>query len=305
MTHPLRTHYDLLLLALAVLALGGSLTWVRRQQTVLREIRAEATVPVLVGARFSLPVGEVPRYSTSLWPAPGAQSRGGGWLYELFAPPPVFYDPATRDFGLSPGDRSPGTFGDAEFPVTLLAVTREPFRVQLAGYFGPPGDYRVALVSPLLPDTLLVRVGDRLDNLGLSLKRFEVSRLSVGQSEGAPLYEAVAIATLQDEWKGGEVVLDSRAIRFTDSLLALIRHHGSNEHPREYREGDNFTASGTQCRIERIQLEPAEVVVSRTRPGLPGPELQVLQPEDHEASGVSRFPLQAQTVPQHAALHGQ
>jgi hypothetical protein len=305
MTHPFRKHYDRLLLALAMLVLGGSLDWVRRQQTGLRSIRAEATVPVLVGTGFQVTGGEAPHHAEPFWSEPGRQSRGEGWRYEVFAPPAVFYDPVARDFALSVKEGPLGSPAETEFHLALLAVNREAFRLQLAGYFGAPGDYRVAFVSPRSPDTLLARVGDRLEMLGLVFKGFEVSRVLAGHNEGAPVQEAAAIAVLQDEWNGGEVMLDSRALRYTGSLLALLRLPGTNDKPSEWREGDSFVASGIPYRIERIQLEPAEVVVSRIRPGLPGPELQVLQPADHGTGRLTGLSVQARPVPQHAAIHGQ
>ena len=73
-------------------------------------------------------------------------------------------------------------------------------------------------------------------------------------------------------------MLDSRARKLTDTPLAVFSLPGTAGKSRELREGDTFSDDAATYRIERIQLDPPEVVVARITPGLPMPEIRVLRP---------------------------
>jgi hypothetical protein len=83
---------------------------------------------------------------------------------------------------------------------------------------------------------------------------------------------------LLDEQSGREVVLDSRKQRLADGAVAVFHRPDEREGRRELREGDTIAEADSVCRIERVRLEPPEVVVSRATPGMPAPELLVLRP---------------------------
>jgi hypothetical protein len=160
----------------------------------------------------------------------------------------------------------------------LLAVKFEPFRLQLVGYFGSTGDYQVAFVSPKVPETLIGREGKRFEELGLTLKSFDVKKVVVQHNDAWPVYDVAGLAVMQDEKTGAEVLLDSREQKLTDTPLAVVKILSATGEPRELHEGDTFTDETTTYRVERIQLEPAEVVIARLTPGLPVPETKVLHP---------------------------
>ncbi|MBI2498579.1 MAG: hypothetical protein HYV75_11890, partial [Opitutae bacterium] len=48
--------------------------------------------------------------------------------------------------------------------------------------------------------------------------------------------------------------------------------------PHEMREGDTFSDGNSTYRVERIQLDPPEVVVARTASGRSQPEMKILRP---------------------------
>ncbi|MDI1249920.1 MAG: hypothetical protein PSV13_13735 [Lacunisphaera sp.] len=163
------------------------------------------------------------------------------------------------------------------FGLELLAVQQEQFRLQLAGYFGAPGDYLVAFTSPARPETLFARAGRRFADLGLTLKSFDVKKIVVEPGEARPVFDVAALAVLTDDRTGGEVVLDSRVRKYSDTPLAVLQMVSGGPR-REVREGDTFADETSTYRIERIQLDPPEVVVARTTPGLPQPETRILRP---------------------------
>lgn len=276
MSQLIKRVYDKALLTLAVGGLGLSVGWAWRQQGHIRYLHGEATAPVLSGSAYSAMEWRLPDTAAVAWPKAPAQSQGSEWLYEIFTPPVIYYNTVARSFAVTP----PSTLTEprvAVFGLELLAVKLEPYRLQLMGYFGAPGDYLAAFVSPQSPETLLARPGRRLDQLGLTLKSFAVRKVTVESSEPGPVYDIAAFAVLQDEQTGAEVVLDSRSRKLTDIPLAVFRLPGAAGKSRELHEGDTFTDEGATYRIERISLDPPEVVVARITPGLPVPELRVLR----------------------------
>lgn len=274
----LRTHHEKLVFALAVLALGLSLLWAQREQAVVQQVHAEPMEPRLVGSTYVQDRVSAPADPKVVWMKPVPSSADDGWLYDLFTPPDVIFDAVAGSFVAA---RSAGPVSPVEgtsLSLQLLAVKQEAYRLQLAGYFGHADDYLGAFVSSQTAETLLARTGHRFDALGLTLKNFDVRTVLLEENEAGPVYEAAALAVMHDEQTGTEVVLDSRKRLFTDNLLAVFRLPGEAHTSRELREGDSFAIADTVYRIERIQLEPAEVVLSRTAPELPAPELQVLRP---------------------------
>jgi len=270
-----KASYDKVLLGLAALVLTASCAWWWRQQEEVRRLRAQPVAVPLTGSLYEPANLKLPETQAAVWPKAPAQSQGNGWLYEVFTPPVIYYNALARSFTVTP----PMHQGDIAIPfgLELLAVTQEQFRLQLAGYFGAPDDYLVAFTSPNRPETLLAREGRRFEDLGLTLKSFDVKKIVVEHHDVWPVYDIAALAVLIDEQTGGEVVLDSRARKYTDTPLAVLQPLTGGPR-REVHEGDTFSDENSTYRIERIQLDPPEVVVARTAPDLPQPETRILRP---------------------------
>jgi hypothetical protein len=136
-----------------------------------------------------------------------------------------------------------------------------------------------------VPQTLLARAGRRFDQLGLTLKSFDVRKVAVESDAPGAVYDIAARALLHDEQTGGEVVLDSRGTKFTDTLLAVFQASDGQGRLRDLHEGDTFSDKDATYRIERIQLDPPEVVVARSTPGLAVPETRILRPSQSAQGG--------------------
>jgi hypothetical protein len=275
MSHLLKSNFDKLLLACAVILLALSCGWMWQQQGDVRRLRAQAVAAQLAGSTYQLADLHSPSTTAAVWPKAPSQSHGRGWLYEVFTPPVIYYNTLAKSFTVS----APGMAGEGDaFGVELLAVKQEQYRLQLVGYIGSPGDYRAAFVSSNQPETLLVREGRRFADLGLTLKSFDVKKVLVEHGDAWPVYDVAALAVLLDDRTGSDVVLDSRARKFTDTPLAVLQTAGAGSKPRELHEGDTFSDETSTYRVERIQLDPPEVVVARQSPGLPQPETKVIHP---------------------------
>lgn len=276
------------LFAAAVLLLAGTgLFWISAACDALSRVQDEPGQVVLTGPDLAEEVFARPR-KHSVWERPSAQSQGEGWIYEVFTPPVIYYHPAARSFAVTPPHYVVGS-DDAPFGWELLAVQRAPYRLQLAGYFGRPGDYLAAFVSADLSHTLLARPGQRFEKLDLSLRRFDVRKVSVPTDGVAGMvYDVVAFATLHDARTGSEVVLDSRSPLLTDTLLAVFQIPGGKGRPQELFEGDSLRDEAANYRIERIHLDPPEVVMTRTVPGVPLPEMRIMRPVEDGAGHMVR-----------------
>ncbi|HWA24702.1 MAG TPA: hypothetical protein VG734_03430 [Lacunisphaera sp.] len=277
MRHRTKVEYDKLGFGLAVVFAGLSVTWAGRQFRTLQD---------MLGPEFSLGKPEA-TYQAEGWPevaaagrewvAPIPQVRGNGWLYEVFAPPLLAYDKTKGAFALATARPSVERVGLTEGP-ELLQVQRQPYRLQLVGYFTSADGYLAAFASPLQPDTLLARPGGRFEELGLVFRRFEMRKVAVGRNEAGPVSEVTGVAVLYDERAGTEVELDSRTRRFTDTALAVIRLPGVRGQTRELIEGDSLSFAGATYRVTRIQFAPPEVVIIENAPGLSNPEEKTLRP---------------------------
>ena len=271
----LKSNFDKLLLVLAAVVLGLSGAWTWQQQAEVRRLRTQAVMTQLAGASYELANLCAPDLPGAVWPKAPSQSHGGGWFYEVFTPPVIYYNTLANSFDVT----APGLAGESglEFGIELLDVKREQYRLQLVGYIGRPGDYHAAFVSPNQPETLLVREGRRLAELDLTLKSFEVKRILIEHGDAWPVYDIVALAVLLDDRTGADVVLDSRARTFTDTPLAVLLVAGGKGKPRELHEGDTFSDEASTYRVEHIQLDPPEVIIARQMPGLLQSETKILQ----------------------------
>lgn len=285
MSELIKTNYDKLLVGLgaALLAVSGGWMWVH--QVDITRLRHQPVTAELAGAAYVASGLRLPEAKTAAWPKPVAQSQGSGWLYEVFTPPVIYYNPLAKSFTVTPPMNLAD--GGAPFGLELLDVNFEPYRLQLVGYFGEPGDFLAAFVSPHQPETWLARSGRRFDQLGLTLKSFDVKKVVVAHTDAWPVYDVAALAVLFDEKSGTEVVLDSRARKLTDTPFAVLRLVAAGSAPRTLHEGDTFSDDTGSYRIERIQVDPPEVVVARQTPGLPLPETRILRPVGKDSAQVA------------------
>lgn len=295
MSELIKTNYDKLLVALGAALLAVSGGWMWAHQVDIIRLRHQPVTAELAGAAYAASGLPLPEAKTAAWPKPTAQSQGSGWLYEVFTPPVIYYNALAKSFTVAPPVNLAD--GGAPFGLELLDVKFEPYRLQLVGYFGEPGDYLAAFVSPNQPETWLARSGRRFDQLGLTLKSFDVRKIVVAHTDAWPVYDVAALAVLFDEKSGTEVVLDSRARKLTDTPFVVLRLVADGSAPRTLHEGDTFSDDTGSYRIERIQVDPPEVAVARQTPGLPLPETRILRPAGKDGAQAAGKPPQPKKLP--------
>jgi hypothetical protein len=298
-------HYEKVFLGVGAAALLASAGWTWRQHQALSASQAEVTTPILRGGVYAATAISPANETAATWRKAPVQSAGSGWVYELFTPPVIYYNATARSFAVTAPDGA-GREVTAAWGAQLLAVRLEPYRLQLTGYFGSADDYVAAFAVPGSSEVVLARAGRRFGQLGLTLKSFEVRKMRLDHNDPWPVYDVAGVATLLDERTGTEVELDSRTRKLTDTLMAVMKMPGRGK-PRELHEGDTWAEGEIVYRIERIQLEPAEVVVTRNVPGLPLPEIRTMHPLAAKSGQGARQPggrNQSTSHPRNVANNG-
>lgn len=281
MIFPFRVHWDKLLLTGVLMALVAAGGWLRHQHASLRRRMSGATAVAWVGIDYTPPPAAAPPAKTVVWSEPRAQSPGEGWRYELFGPPDITLDAERRAFVLRPNGAKPAPPENDVGTPTLVEVFPEPFRAQLVGSIGEGPARQVILINRATNETILARENQRLEPLALRVKSVRPTKQTVCD-DGFGAVDEAAAAVLWDEQNDEEVVLHSGVQRLTGRLGAVLRWEKNR---MELNEGTVFPVEDWVCRVERIQMNPDEVTITRTKRGLPAPESWILRTNRAAARG--------------------
>jgi hypothetical protein len=289
MRHLLR-HYEKILLALGVLVFlaAGALGAMRLRQ--LDEIAARNPAAGIEPARYEYEKAVVPEITTVAWSEPPTQSRGGNWLYDVFTPPVIYYNPSSREFTLTPPaptEQVAAAPTDQAFDIVLVNVRREPYRIQLVGSFAGASkdDSSVAMFEIVDTDeTVVGGPGKRFELQGFTVKSFEIRRVTSQAGGGMMVIENIPVATIIDDRTGREEVLIQGERKMMPRLQGVFR---INVYPGETKtvyEGGQIEANGYVYQIAQLSLMPVQAVVSRrSREALGTMETRTLRPETPDA----------------------
>jgi len=277
MTALLKSHFEKFLLGLAggLALLSIAWSWWRSESG-----RLPAPVVVSSGEEYRPAVVPVAR-TTATWNPPISQSRGAGWVFELFAPPTIHCDPGTGKFAAGIPDAAGSDAQDTG--IQVLAIRPAPFRVQLQGCFGPQGDQVAVLAAVDTREIWCARPGERWAALGVVLEKMDLELDRLNRAENGPATVSSAKVTLRDERTGGKVTLSAGVPLLTDENLAIVRLL-RNPRPRSLREGDTWADGEVTYRVARVSLDPAVAEVVRIDSGDAVGDTLSLQPEASEAS---------------------
>jgi len=162
---------DKILCGAALLLLLASAGWTLLQNSKLEALRnaASANAPQSAYAPAGI---DAPTVSTKTWPVAPSQTRGADWIYDVFTPPEIYYNEATKQFSVTPPVTVTIPEPEAPFGVSLISVKQDAFRLQLVGYVGGEGDYRGTFEDTVSGETGVGRTGKVFPKLGLAIKSF-------------------------------------------------------------------------------------------------------------------------------------
>jgi hypothetical protein len=241
-------HWDkiAMLVGGGVLAAGFTVTLKWRHETASwPPMRFKLTAAL--ATNLSTGISETSRQvAPAVWNPPVAQSRGPGWVYDVFTPPAILRDTISGRLALDLPE------GGAPTELELISVKREPYRLQLTGYFGGPGNYTAVFSRKNTPGVMLAREGVSVEPSGLILQSF--TKKGMGAES-----DASAEAVLLDRETGERTALVCGRQKLTDVPFAVVRTKAVDGRPVELREGDSFRSAGSDYRVEHITIEPAEI----------------------------------------------
>jgi hypothetical protein len=273
------SRHHLLFVAAAAAALGSASFFL-----VLgaRDLPAKETPPgqlAFSGSAYEPAFAAPPASRHETWDAPAAQPRGREWVYEVFTPPEIFYHAAARRFTVTPPAGAEDGALAEPFGLELVAVKPEPFRLQLIGYVGGEGNWRGTFENALTGEVFLAGAGRRVPELALTILSLEVGAQPVALPDSMTTRQRVATAVVRDERTGREVRLTHRERRLAETMSALVAPAGESP-TREVRAGETVPLGAALFRIDRIQLSPPSIDVTKQSPQLAQPEHRTLVPRE-------------------------
>lgn len=286
-------YYDKILLGLGVLVFLGTGALGTMRLAKLDEIASRNPAAGIEPARYEMDKAVVPSISTVAWDEAPAQSNGSEWLFDVFTPPVIYYNPHnppdTR-FTVTPPTNVASVVsdrGDAAYDIELLEVRQEPYRIQLVGYVGTDENPLATFEIVDSGETVVGRPGRRFEKHEFTLKSFDLRRMSTPAGEGMPVVENVAVAVIIDEHTGREETLTNRERVMLPRLQATFRLNIYPGEIRTVRDGATIEANGQVYTITQLSLFPPQAVVSRrSREALGASESRTLVPAMPAADSV-------------------
>lgn len=219
------------------------------------------------------------RIVTQTWEKAPPQSSGREWVYDVFTPPVIYYNPVTLQFTVSPPEfERPVELAEDTFDLELLEVRPQPFRLQLVGYVGREGDHLASFESVSTGETMTGRPGRRFDQVGVTLRSFELRKEAIPAGGGTPVFDTVAVAVVYDEETGQDWVLTDKTRAMLPGPEAVFRISGNPIIEYLLKEGAEVSNGRQVYTIDALMLSPSQATITLTDPDLPEPISRTIYP---------------------------
>lgn len=169
---------------------------------------------------------QVPVAKNENWVVPTSQERGLDWVFDVFTPPVIYYDPISQEFAVTPPrfqNRSEDQPLWANFELELIEVRLRPYRLQLVAYVGEPGNYVAYFENVVTGELLPVREGSEIVNFEARLIAFKEQQIEIIQEDSMPVVESVGVARLFDYATNSEISLTNLETKMFSDLEARVR----------------------------------------------------------------------------------
>lgn len=198
--------------------------------------------------------------SDGVWPALPVSDDAEVWSFDVFTPPQIYFDRETGRFSVSAPEAV--ELGDdvlqSPFGISLVAVARQPYRLQLVGYAGFPDEPWGIFANEVTGEGIVAQQGFRFADLGLELVDLEIKREDLIVPESMPLREIVAVAQVRDTQANRTMRLTSGYPAWTDRPTATVRidHNGAQ---REVAAGNRLELGDAVVEITGVFANPDAV----------------------------------------------
>jgi hypothetical protein len=251
----IRAHYDKIILGIALVALLVAFAFAALRPDV-RPITDFVDIPRLhAGNTFEVSPPPQVAVATPEWTEPGAQPAGEEWIFDVFTPPVIFFNPSNQQFTVFARPEAP----PPPFGVQLVAIRRQPYRIQLLGWLGRAGDYRINLENVETGEILLAREGREYRQMDAEVRSFRVERQQVDHGGGTSVFEDVGRVVIFDQRLQQEIELNSVQRRMDETPIAVFRPVLVQGGEITARTGETFTVGDFNFQVESIADPTARV----------------------------------------------
>ncbi|MBD5780583.1 hypothetical protein IEN85_13865 [Pelagicoccus sp. NFK12] len=245
-------------------------TWVG--VTAIFEVRkldsiAGQSRPLLSELKVNAPLyeAEAPQVENVVWKPAENQSRGEDWVFDVFTPPVIYYDPNSREFAVTPPSMQPADTVDntwATFDLELLEVRLRPYKLQLVGYAGERGSYVAYFENTSTGAIVLLREGQEDAELGVRLTSFQEQQIEISNENGTPIVQDVGVARLADYASGQQMSLTNLETKMFSDLEAKVRLLPAGN-IRYVEVGSRLELESGDYLIEDLSAQPQEAMITK------------------------------------------
>lgn len=201
------------------------------------------------------------------WPPPAAQSRGERWIFEAFTPPIIYFNPTTQAFTVEPPLPPSAAPVEPPFGISVVAVERELYRLQLEGYLvGPVGNVYL-LNNVETGEGVRLREGQSAPEAAVTLVSGRIERRVVPSDDASQTPTSIEVVTvaLRDERLGEGLELTNLSPRYNPRIQARLQLEDGTAVTAG--EGESVAGPAGQFIIRRIDLENQRVTVEKLSTG--------------------------------------
>ncbi len=221
-----------------------------------------------------------PTVLTSDWKAPGPESAGPEWFFQVFTPPKIYY--TNGQFSVEIPDHFVAP--TPPFGVELVAIKPDLFRLQVVGFYLDNGVAVGTFTNMLTGDTFLGQAGLAVPDLDLTIRDFAIKDAPVpGLPPDNDLTEPAGFSNVVDS-KTGTVTLISTQSRVVNgspfAVFKIIAGDRMGELIQDVKEGGTFKVGDSTFTIGEVKETPMQVVVTKVSPAIKDgtPDTQTLTP---------------------------
>lgn len=244
------------ILLIVALIVAGAATYLGMNATSTATIQSGSATPT--GKEFDRSIPEVVAPELGVWPEPEVQTAD--WVFEVFTPPRIYFNQQTTEFVVELPTEGAVVRQVTPFGLELVEIRRDVYRIQLSGYSGDFGTFRIG-------DQHIVRGRpgrDFEEEQFRLLSLVEERHVDDSIEGGTPIITRRGIATIVDLTNNREYILKSDELTYADFPVAevQVRTRTSSE-SRVLKEGEVWETAEARYKLDRIHESEGTIVVTK------------------------------------------
>lgn len=194
------------------------------------------------------------------WPRPAAQSSGGDWIFEIFTPPVIYFDPVGQSFTLTPPF---GQKAAPPFPFELVRLERPLYRLQYRGHLGEDGHYTIQISDEETGQWHRGKPGQTIAEAGCTILDFSTERRRVTPEDARQMayYETVVRLIIRDLRQNREVTLTDTPL-LEPSWRAVFKPLDDSSPTRLLTAGESIDLGTERLTLQSIDPDTQSATVA-------------------------------------------